>query len=399
MPALLKHRLLSVRGVSLAFALALLLSLGVGAASAAQPQLTVVARGLSNPRKIFLAPDGAVYVVEAGNGGRSECLGKGANETCLGTTASILRIEHGKSAEVVTGLVSFASPNAEEAEGPSDVLVRGNSYDILFQDADINSKGVNPAGPIAATAGDLISTPAGKVAPRVIANFAAFEAAHNPDHGAGPGAKFGDPSIDSDPYAFTPYRGGYAVADAAGNDLLWVNPKGKISVLAVFPTQTEKLTKAIDKTLGVPTTLTSILVQSVPTCVAVGPDGALYVGELTGAPFEPGTARIWRVTPGQTKPALYASGFTNISDLAFDGQKLLVLEIAERGLLDQTSSGALIRLTPGKQRRVLLTSGLVAPTGLAIGHGLIYISNYGIFPGTGKGPHGELDTLPASIAS
>lgn len=397
MTAQLKHGLLTARIATVVFALGLLISVGA-AASAAAPQLTVIARGLNNPRKIFLGPDGAVYVVEAGRGG-SECLGKGANETCLGLTASILRIQHGQSAKVVTGLVSFASPNAEEAEGPSDVLVKGKSYDILFQDADINAKGVNPAGPIAAIAGDLISTPAGKVTPTVIANFASFEATHNPDHGAGPGAKFGDPSIDSDPYAFTPYRGGYAVADAAGNDLLWVNPKGKISVLAVFPTQTEKLTKAIDKALGVPTTLTSIVVQSVPTCVAVGPDGALYVGELTGAPFEPGTARIWRVAPGQTKPALYASGFTNISDLAFDGKNLLVLEIAEQGLLDQTSPGALIRLSPAKQRRVLLTSGLVAPTGLAIGNGLIYISNYGIFPASGKGPHGEVDTLPASIAN
>jgi hypothetical protein len=32
-------------------------------------------------------------------------------------------------------------------------------------------------------------------------------------------------------------------------------------------------------------------------------------------------------------------------------------------------------------------AGLVAPTGLAVGNGLIYISNYGIYPGTGPGPH------------
>ena len=130
-------------------------------------------------------------------------------------------------------------------------------------------------------------------------NFAAFEAAHNPDHGAGPGARFGDPPIDSDPYALTPYRGGYAVADAAGNDLLWIGPKGAVSVLAVFPTQTVKLTKAVAKEIGAPATMRSISVQSVPTSVTVGPDGALYVGELTGVPFAPGKARIWRVVPGE----------------------------------------------------------------------------------------------------
>ena len=38
----------------------------------------------------------------------------------------------------------------------------------------------------------------------------------------------------------------------------------------------------------------------------------------------------------------------------------------------------------------------IAPTGLAVAHGLIYISNYGVFPGTGPGPHGEVVSLAAS---
>ena len=68
-----------------------------------------------------------------------------------------------------------------------------------------------------------------------------------------------------------------------------------------------------------------------PTSVVVGPDGALYVGELTGLPFAPGKARIWRWSGAKT--SLYASGFTNISDLAFDGKNLLVLELTTKGLL------------------------------------------------------------------
>ena len=142
----------------------------------------------------------------------------------------------------------------------------------------------------------------------------------------------------------------------------------------------------------------SISVQSVPTSVTVGPDGALYVGELTGVPFAPGKARIWRVVPGK-RPSLYASGFTNISDLAFDGKNLLVLEIAARGLLDRYSPGALIRLRPAAKRTVLATAGLVDPTGLAVGNGSIYISNYGTYRGTGSGPHGELVSLPASLGA
>jgi hypothetical protein len=360
--------------------------------------LKVVATNLNNPRKIYVSPSGAVYVVEAGTGG-THCLGSGSNKTCLGLTGSITRVENGVQSRVLTGLISFASPNGQSAEGASDVRVVNGRYYVLLQDADINSKGQNPGGPMAATGGDLISSPAGTASPKVIANLARFEALHDPDHGVGPGAKLGDPAIDSDPYAFTPYRGGWAVADAAANDLLWVSPSGAISVLAVFPTQTEFLTPAIDKAVGAPPSITSILVQSVPTSVAVGPGGYLYVGELTGAPFLPGTAHIWKIIPGTTTPDLFASGFTNISDLAFDGKNLLGLEIAAKGLFDQKSPGALIRVAPNGTRTVIASAGLVAPAGLAIAGGKIYISNDGIFTGTGAGPHGELVTIPASLGS
>jgi hypothetical protein len=35
--------------------------------------------------------------------------------------------------------------------------------------------------------------------------------------------------------------------------------------------------------------------QAVPTSVAVAPDGAYYVGQLTGFPFPVGGARVFRV--------------------------------------------------------------------------------------------------------
>jgi len=299
---------------------------------------------------------------------------------------------------VVTGLVSWAIAVEQNALGPADVLVRGRTYYVLLDDETVNRRGRNALGLDGATAGDLISTPAGKAAPKAIADLGAFEAAHNPDRGAGPGPKLGNRSIDSDPYAFTPYRGGFAVADAGANDLLWVSPKGTISVLAVFPTQTEKLTKALGKAMGAPPIMRSISVQSVPTSVVVGPDGALYVGELTARPFQPGKARIWRLAWGE-KASLYASGFTNIADLAFVGKNLLVLGIADRGLFDRRSTGALIRLTPTGKRTVLASAGLVYPTGLAVGNGSIYIANYGVYPGKGPGPHGQVVSLPASLGS
>ncbi|HEU0318382.1 MAG TPA: ScyD/ScyE family protein, partial [Solirubrobacteraceae bacterium] len=133
--------------------------------------------------------------------------------------------------------------------------------------------------------------------------------------------------------------------------------------------------------------------QSVPTSVAVGPDGALYVGELTGYPFALGSARVWRVVPGAA-PTVYATAFTTISALAFDhAGRLLVLEIDRNGLNDTRGIGELIRLGAGRPttRTVLASSGLVYPTGVAVGpDGSIYISNDGSAPGNGPGPHGQL---------
>ncbi len=369
-----------------------------GSASVGSPAFRVVASNLDNPRKIFLGPDGAIYVVEAGAGGHDKCLGTGAHKACVGLTGAITRIAKGSRTRVVTGLWSVSRADRQRAEGPAEVLVRNGLYYILLQDTVIDSEGHNTLGPDGATAGDLISTPPGKVTPTVIANLAGFEAAHNPDRGAGPGAALGDPPIDSDPYGFVAYRGGFAVADAAANDLLWISPTGRISVLAIFPTRAEKLTAATRHEFGIASTVASISAQSVPSGVAVGPDGALYVGELTGLPFNPDTARIWRIVPGK-KMSLYASGFTNISDLAFDGKNLLVLEYAARGVLDPASPGALIRLAPDGRRTVIASTGLVAPTGVAVGRGTIYISNYGAYPGTGKGPHGQVVSLPASLGS
>jgi hypothetical protein len=365
-------------------------------AATAQPKFRVVAAGLDNPRKLFVAPAGELYVAEAGTGGSDKCFGTGPNAICVGRSGAVTRIANGRHHRVLSGLVSWAPPTRQRALGPAAVVVRDGVYDVLLDDDTVRPNGTNALGRDGRFAGDLIEIRPGrtKAKLRLIADFGAFEARHNPDRGAGPGANFGNPPIDSDPYAFVSYGGGFAVADAGANDLLWVHRNRKITVLAVFPTQAVKLSKAMAKLIGAPPTMTSLPVQSVPSCVAVGPDGALYVGELTARPFARGIARVWRVVPGK-KPSVYASGFTNISDLAFNGKDLLVLEIADKGLYDPRSTGALIRVSPDGTRTVLASRGLVDPTGLAIGRGVIYISNGGVLPGSGPGQHGEVVSMPA----
>ena len=117
-------------------------------------------------------------------------------------------------------------------------------------------------------------------------------------------------------------------------------------------------------------------VQSVPTAVSIGPDFAIYVGELTGGPFPVGGARVHRVVPGRT-PTVFASGFTNIVDLAWgpDGN-LYVLEIAEHSLRAGDRIGALIRVSRDGATQTVITEQLVAPTSLAVAYdGTIYVTN------------------------
>jgi glucose/arabinose dehydrogenase len=84
--------------------------------------------------------------------------------------------------------------------------------------------------------------------------------------------------------------------------------------------------------------------------------------------------------------SVVASGFTNIIDIQFDPWgRLYVLEIAQNGLLDPTSPGALIRVNRDGSQTTVVSDGLVAPGGLAIDdHGRIFVTNHSTEAGTGE---------------
>lgn len=178
---------------------------------------------------------------------------------------------------------------------------------------------------------------------RPFADLGAFEAAANPDGG----------EIDSNPYDVETLPDGSAlVADAGGNDLLIIDTKGNVDWVATFPDELVS-TANLKALIGCPEPSLSeaafvcflpamIPAEAVPTSIAVGSDGAYYVGELKGFPGPIGVSKIWRIEPGtrhavcgsSSQCSVVASGFTSIVDLNFglDGT-LYVTEFDENSFM------------------------------------------------------------------
>jgi hypothetical protein len=88
-------------------------------------------------------------------------------------------------------------------------------------------------------------------------------------------------------------------------------------------------------------------------------------------------------------PEVFADGFTNIIDIAFDKRgRLYVLEIATEGLLSAPEGalpvGRLVRVEKNGHRTTLAQEGLNAPGGFVLGHGAAYITNNSILSGAGQ---------------
>ncbi|NJM07564.1 ScyD/ScyE family protein [Candidatus Gracilibacteria bacterium] len=348
-------------------------------ASASQASdLQLVAVGLNNPRGLaFDGSEDRLLVAEAGSGGSAPCFAGPEGETCLGTSGAIARVEvsSGSVVRLVTGLPSLglADPPGFNATGPHDIARIGD--DEYYVAIGLGGSPLVRAslGAGANLLGHVVRVRSGGT-PQSLTDLTGFEAANDVD-GAG---------VDSNPYALALRADRLFAVDAGANTLVAIDSAGRTQVATMLPSRLVAAPSFIQP----PPPEGQIPMQAVPNSAAVGPDGAIYIGELTGFPFPVGGANVYRIG-ANGEAELYASGFTNIIAIDFDRQgNLYVLEIAKDGLLAATEgppTGRLVRVDRGsKAQTVIASERLIAPAGLLVGQSAIYISNFGVFPGQGQ---------------
>jgi hypothetical protein len=373
------------------------------------PALECVMSGLDNPREMAFGPEGALYVAEAGRGpsdhscfdnpSQANCIcptcflnptaeqtqqhtcgiSAGGISVCSGPTGAVTRLWHGLQERVVTGLPSWAT-RPGRAEGPNglSLLGPGDAYVSIGLEAAPNSM-ESVRDVLGSAFGRLIRVALPSGDGRFVADFVAHENLFNPE-----------PRIlDSNPFGVLAVPGGAMIVDAGGNDLLrFDNDTLEISTLAVLPND---LSVSHDG-------------DAVPTAVAIGPAGTHYVGQLTGAPFEDGKAKVYRFVPDalpDQELVPVCTGFKAIISLAFDSQGNLYVLQHSSGPTGLTGDGLIYRITASdlaagvanplacsrdvNATRVAVNISLKRPTSIVVGpDDALYVTNNGLTPGQGE---------------
>jgi hypothetical protein len=349
----------------LALAGSLVLAVAPLSSASTKASWTVVTSGLDNPRDLAFGPGGKLYVAEAGSGG-PDCVAGGEEGTaCFGFTSGLSRVnvKAGAFHRVVTGLASSAGEDGSGATGLDGISALGNGtfYGIMTSSSDAVPDGL-PAGLTAglkAQFGRLLKfNPSGKA--KVAADVGHTDFLWTLDHQDLVPGQF----PDANPYGVLAGGGTQWVVDAASNTIDRVRPNGSVSVEQFIPNPPSS--------------------DAVPTCIDRGPDGALYVGELTGGGNAPGASIVWRYAPGESTPlTAWATGLTAVTGCGFgsDGN-FYATEFSTLGLDNAApGTGDVVRVPAHSSAPIVVVSGLSFPGGFAGGSdGSLYVSNWSVAP-------------------
>lgn len=173
---------------------------------------------------------------------------------------------------------------------------------------------------------------------RSIADLGAYEAKNNPDQVNTYGMEGLTPEcaqqlppdipflpysgeVDSNPYELAVTPLGTFVADAGGNDILFVTWSGRISTVSVLPPRPYTITAETVAAMGLPNCVSGLTYnfEPVPTDVVIGPRLQLYVSSLPGGPEDASfgaRGSVFRINPLTGRSKVIGDGFLGATNLA-----------------------------------------------------------------------------------
>ena len=306
-----------------------------GVTSADEPRLMpvnphVVKAGLDNPRQLSRTKGGALVLGLAGAGG---------NTAKLGVINSPRHIRY-----VMRGFPSFGEADGSFAVGMNGASKRPGG---AFYGLDI---------PRTAPPGQrrdvflLSKAPGGHV--HKVFNVGRFERRHNPDGEV----------VESNPYSVLALKGRILVADAAG-DYIGQYKRGKYRVWAVMPEYGPRI-------------------DAVPTVVAKGADGYVYVGELHSE--RPHKAKVWKFSRDGDRLRSW-KGFTTVTGVARTKNGTLYVSELFGGpcsfdRIPNCFPGRVVKVAPNGHRTYYQVP---FPAGIAARGNHVWVSAFSVCPGDG----------------
>ncbi len=339
------------------------------------PNATVVAAGLNGPRGIAFGPDGAMYVAEAGTAGTLSTAGVCTQVAAPigpytgGTTATITKIQNGKTSVLAKGLPSAVNAVGDHMGVADLAFLDGSLYAVLAGGGCSHGNPTLPNGVV------RVNPSSGHW--QYITDLSLAVAEHPPAYNS-----YNDFEPDGVPYSLVAEHG---------------------ELYAVEPNHAQIFRILRDGDTHLTYDFSFPFADVTPTTVAFR-EGNLYIGNLGIFPARKETERITTLSRDvfflDTTPGLQATtadfgklrlagsraGFTTIVSLKFGPDGLLyVLELSDANGYPTPGAGKVVRLNrKGKIEEVV--TGLTVPTAMAFGpDGALYISNAGAAPaGSGQ---------------